>query len=73
MPKKQRKRALCRTTGKPMYKDRIQADLILQMLEKNRRRPSYELKRSYPCEFCKSWHHTTQEQDRGRRTMSHSA
>lgn len=73
MPKKQhRKRAVCGTTGKLMYKDRIQAELYLEMIDRTARRLSYELKRSYPCEFCSKWHHTTQEK-RSRAPMSHSA
>lgn len=61
MPKK------CNRTGKENYIDRVQADIALGDILRNIRRSATEPRRSYKCEFCRYWHHTSQDK------MAHSA
>lgn len=69
MPSKRRKpsNSVCRTTGKPIYRDRIAADLSLEKIQRFARRTTHFEKRSYQCEFCHLWHLTSQDADPGRR------
>lgn len=53
--------AKCKKSGKINYADRIQADFMLGEIQKRMRRREVELKRSYKCNLCPYWHHTSQE------------
>jgi hypothetical protein len=63
--------AKCARTGKYNFIDRIQADLALNDILRNIRRQETDLKRSYKCEFCPFWHHTSQALRHNE--MAHSA
>lgn len=69
MPGKRRKTssAVCQSTGKPIYRDRIAAELSLEKIQRFARRTVHSEKRSYECEFCHRWHLTSQDADPGRR------
>lgn len=60
--------ARCSTTGKTKYPNRLEADLAIADIgravahhrkNKNRETPT----RSYRCEFCRSWHMTSQDKN----------
>lgn len=60
----------CPRTGKENYLDRIQADLALLHIRRHIRRAEKEPIRSYRCNLCGWYHHTSEEP---RDEIAHSA
>lgn len=60
----------CRRTGKTVYRTKLDAELvrakIVRGYKTHRKNPrAEEPVRSYRCEFCAGWHHTSQAKGRG--------
>lgn len=70
-------RRKCLRTGKPMFPNKLEADLAIADTQRSnshhrRRKFRDEPTRSYECEFCHSWHLTSQAERTGNRaTQSH--
>lgn len=64
---------VCRTTGKLMFMDNIDASLALEAIQLRARRTIHFESRYYTCKFCGHVHLTSQEQLTEVQGMKHSA
>jgi len=53
---------LCPKHKKVILRDRVEAELLLEHIQKNSRREIHDEKRSHPCNFGFGWHLTSEEE-----------
>lgn len=63
MPKRRShtSKRLCPKHKKVILRDRVEAELLLEHIQKNSRREIHDEKRSHPCEFGFGWHLTSED------------
>jgi hypothetical protein len=75
MPKRQShtSKRLCPKHKKVILRDRIEAELLLEHIQKNSRREIHDEKRTHACEFGFGWHLTSEDKRPNAVEIRHSA